>query len=286
MVSDSRTMISVVIPVYKKVDEFIKNLDHNLKHLKKVEVIVVNDDPSASIKDLINKYDVQLLENNKNLGFAGTIDRGIRAAKHNYVFLLNSDVKLLDSSFQKVIEKFEKNPKLFGVAFAQREKDNLIGGKNKLFWSQGLMQHTKADDLTEGETGWVEGGSSVIRKDIYEKIGGFDTIFSPFYWEDIELSYRAKKHGYVAWFDPSVLVEHHHESTIGSFWSKKAISVIATRNQILCSWKNIKDTRLMQHMPYVICYMLKTLLKGDTVFSEGLLKAIPFLFNPRFYKIR
>lgn len=279
-------MISVVIPVYKKVDEFIKNLDHNLKHLKKVEVIVVNDDPSASIKDLINKYDVQLLENNKNLGFAGTIDRGIRAAKHNYVFLLNSDVKLLDSSFQKVIEKFEKNPKLFGVAFAQREKYNLIGGKNKLFWSQGLMQHTKADDLTEGETGWVEGGSSVIRKDIYEKIGGFDTIFSPFYWEDIELSYRAKKHGYVAWFDPSVLVEHHHESTIGSFWSKKAISVIATRNQILCSWKNIKDTRLMQHMPYVICYMLKTLLKGDTVFSEGLLKAIPFLFNPRFYKIR
>ena len=88
--------------------------------------------------------------------------------------------------FQTTIKKFETNEKIFGITFAQKEKDGTTIGKNKLFWNQGLLQHTKADNLIEGETGWVEGGSSIIRKDLYEQIGGFDSIFSPFYWEDIE----------------------------------------------------------------------------------------------------
>ncbi len=279
-------MISVVIPVYKKVDEFITNLGHNLRYLKGCEVIVVNDHPGESIKERLEKYPVQLIENSTNLGFAGAIDKGIRQAKHNYVFLLNSDVKLQDASFASSLKKFEQNTKIFGIAFAQKEGNGSTVGKNKLLWKNGLLMHSKADDLCEGETGWVEGGSSIIRKDVYEEIGGFDTIFSPFYWEDIELSYRARKYGYVSWFDPDVEVMHRHESTIGSFWSKRAISVISTRNQLLCTWKNIPDTNVLQHMSHVIRHMLGTLLKGDTTFFEGLLKALPFLFSPKFYKIR
>lgn len=282
----NRTMITVVIPVYKKVDEFIANLEHNLKFLKGSEIIIVNDDPTASIKDRLKTYVVKLIENPINLGFSGAIDVGIREAKHDYVFLLNSDVRLLDSSFQNTIKKFEQINKLFGIAFAQREKDGGIVGKNKLFWKNGLLQHSKADDLRDGETSWVEGGSSIIRKDIYEKIGGFDTIFSPFYWEDIELSYRAKKHGYISWFDSSVLVEHRHESTIGSYWSKRAISVIATRNQILCSWKFIQAKNVIWHMTYVIYQALLSVLSGNFIFVEGLVRAAPFLFSPKFYKIR
>lgn len=279
-------MISVVLPVYKKVDEFIEKLNHNLKYFKDVEVIVVNDDPTASIKELLKKYDIQLIENSKNLGFGGTVDKGIRAAKNNFVFLLNSDVKLLDSSFQSVVKKFEKNRRLFGIAFAQKERDGSTVGKNKLFWKNGLLTHSKSDNLDEGATGWLEGGSSIIRKDIYEKIGGFDTMFSPFYWEDIELSYRARNYDYISWFDPSVLVEHHHESTIGSFWSKRAISVIATRNQILCTWKFMSFGNLLPNILTLLYQALLSSLRGNFIFAEGLMKALPFLFSPKFYKIR
>ncbi len=296
-------MISVIIPVYKKVDEFINNLDNNLKFLKGCEIIVVNDDPTASIKDRLEKYSVQLIENPKNLGFAVTIDKGIRKAKHNFVFLLNSDVKLLDDSYKTAVRKLEefvptqsrdpdaeaigdKDKKIFGIAFAQKEGDGSIVGKNKIFWRNGLLTHSKADDLAEGETGWVEGGSSIIRKDFYEEIGGFDMIFSPFYWEDIELAYRARIHGYISWFDPNVMVEHRHESTIGSFWSRRAISVIATRNQLLCTWKNIKDTNVLQHISYVTYQVLLSVFRGNLIFAEAFIKAFPSLFSPKFYKIR
>ncbi len=282
----NRTMISVVIPVYKKTEEFLKNLEHNYPLLKGCEIIIINDDPSVSIKDRLKDYGVKLIENQKNLGFAGAIDKGIRNAKHNFVFLLNSDVKLLDSLFNSSVKKLDKNPKLFGIALAQKEGDGSVVGKNKVFWKNGLLMHLKADDLNDGETGWIEGGSSVIRKDIYEKIGGFDTIFSPFYWEDIELSYRARKYGYISWFDPSVLVEHHHESTIGTYWSKRTISVIATRNQILCSWKFINDGNVIWHITTLICQTLLSVLRGNFIFAQGFMKAIPFLFSPKFYKIR
>lgn len=279
-------MISVVIPVYKKVDEFLINLGLNYPLLKGCEIIVVNDDPAESIKVRLQRYDVLLIENPKNLGFAGTVDKGVKASKNNFVFLLNSDVKLFDSSFQFAVKKFEKNTKLFGIAFAQKEVDGSTVGKNKVFWKNGLLMHSKSDDLDEGETGWVEGGSSIIRKDIYEKIGGFDTMFSPFYWEDIELSYRARKYGYVSWFDPSVLVDHQHESTIGAFWSKRAISVIATRNQILCSWKFMSVENMLPHIPTLAYQTLLSVLQGNFIFAQGFMKAIPFLFSPKFYKIR
>ena len=126
----------------------------------------------------------------------------------------------------------------------------------------------------------------MIRKDIYEQIGGFDTIFSPFYWEDIELSYRARKHGFITWFDPSVLVEHHHESTIGSFWNRNEIKTIAYRNQLLCSWKYIRDTNLVMHVIYLKIRGMKSLIHGDLPFLKAYFMAVPLLFQPRFYKIR
>jgi len=279
-------MISVVIPVYKRTQEFLQILEKNYPLLKGCEIIVINDDPTASIKDLIGKYDLQLIENSENLGFAGAIDRGIRIARHNHVFLLNSDVKLLDSTFHTAEKKFEKNDKIFGVAFAQKESGGSTVGKNKVFWKNGLLVHSKTDDLDEGETGWVEGGSSIIRKDFYEKIGGFDTVFSPFYWEDIDLSHRARKYGYIPWFDPSVKVEHHHESTIGSFWSKRAISVIATRNQILCTWKFMNVDNVIRHVATLTYQTLLSILHGNFIFAQGFISAVPFLFSPKFYKIR
>ncbi|QQR63686.1 glycosyltransferase family 2 protein [Candidatus Roizmanbacteria bacterium] len=284
-IEQSLKLISVVIPVYKKVDEFINYLDHNLMYLKDSEIIVINDDPYQSIKNRLSKYNLRLIENSTNLGFAGTIDIGVRLANHNFVFLLNSDVKLLDSSFQTTIKNLRLTKNIRHYFCTEGERRNYYW-KNKLFWNQGLLQHTKADNLIEGETGWVEGGSSIIRKDLYEQIGGFDSIFSPFYWEDIELSYRARKHGYITWFDPTVLVEHHHESTIGAFWSKDQIKTIAYRNQLLCSWKNIKDTRIIFHFLFLISYLIRSIINRDFPFIYGFFKAIPFLFSSRFYKIR
>lgn len=279
-------MISVVIPVYKKTDDFVANLKHNLPYLTGYELIVVNDDPTASIQDQMKAFPVTLIENRTNLGFAGAVNRGIEAGTQPYVLLLNSDVLLSNRDLEKTLAHFKQDDQLFAVALAQKESDGSIVGKNELYWKDGLLQHRRAPDLKPGENGWAEGGSSVFRRDLLQKLNGLDPIYKPFYWEDIELSYRAKKHGYHTIFDPTATVLHHHESTIGTYWSRRAIDVIATRNQILTSWKYLGDTSIPRHCLHLLLHCARSVIAGNFIFVEGLFKAALFLFRPAFYTIR
>src|SRR3990167_8595048 len=103
-------MISVIIPTYKKKGQLLRNLTHNLPYFAECEVIIVNDDPSESlIGDLKVFKGITLLENTKNLGFAGSVNRGIRASKYDCVFLLNSDVLLHDDTFKALTNTFKKH---------------------------------------------------------------------------------------------------------------------------------------------------------------------------------
>lgn len=268
-------MISVVIPTYKNKDQFLENLKHNLIFLKECEIVIVNDNPEQSLIKELNEYkNIVLIENNKNLGFGLAVNIGIQKAKNNIIMLLNDDVILNDESYKKAITDLSNNPKLFGISFAQKEKNESIVGKNIVYWKKGLFFHQQANDLLKGENGWAEGGSCIINKKIFLDLNGFDPIYKPFYWEDIDLSYRAKKAGYSVLFDPEILVEHHHESTIGKFFSKEYIKTISFRNQLLFTWKNTNLGQKIIHfllLPYNILYYV---IKGEFAFVKGFFRAV------------
>jgi len=101
--------ITVVIPVYKKTQEFIANLSHNVPHIKDCDIVVVNDDPEKSIKAELSIFKIiNLIENKKNMGFSGAVNIGVKQVKTPLIMLLNSDVKLLDKSYEKVVRHFEE----------------------------------------------------------------------------------------------------------------------------------------------------------------------------------
>lgn len=263
-------MISVVIPVYKKVGMFLKNLKHNLPFMKDCEVIVVNDDPQESIKKQLDNSPILLIENKKNLGFGGAVNVGVKKARKRYVMLLNSDVILDDDSFRLALDHFKKNKKLFAVSFAQKEKGGSLVGKNTIFWKKGFIQHSAAADIKEGISAWAEGGACIIDKQKFSEFGGFDEIYSPFYWEDIDLSYRAWKSGYEILFDPKIVVEHFHESTIGSYFRPEVIKTISYRNQFIFMWKNISDRPLIwKHLLLLNLNLFLHLLKGDVYSTKS-----------------
>lgn len=268
-------MITVVIPAYKKTDLLVKNLKKNIAFLRNCEIIVVNDDPEASIKRDLKEFSIKLLENKQNLGFGGSINKGVERAKNKYVMLLNTDVVLHDNSFIKALQYFKKNHNLFAVSFAQEELDMSVVGKNKIYFKNGFFHHKKAGDLLPGKNAWAEGGACIIDREKFLRLGGFDLLYSPFYWEDIDVSYRAWKSGYEIFFTPQIKVEHHHESTIGSFFSKKTINTIAYRNQLIFIWKNITDLNLLiLHILLFLPNMIYYLLKQDIIFLKSFLLAL------------
>ena len=262
--------VSIVIPVYKNYDMFYKYLALNKKHFDGCEVIIVNDYPQENITRPVKRiYPASRVFNNqKNLGFAGNVNRGITKAKRNYVFLMNSDVVLKDNAFTIALYLFKKNPRLFAVGFAQKEKDGKVVGANRGYFKSGFVHHAGTRLKKIGSNFWAEGGASMFRKNLLNKLGSFDPLFNPFYWEDIDLSYRAWKAGYQVLFDPEIVVEHHHESTIGKYFDQSKIMKTAFRNQLLFHWKNLTDKDLLNN------HLIRLPLH---IFTPGFFEAVALL---------
>jgi GT2 family glycosyltransferase len=267
--------ISVIIPTYKN-EFFFKNLEHNLSYISDYEVIIVNDNPSYSlVNKLLNYENIKVIENKKNLGFSGAVNKGAHEATGKYLMLLNDDVTLNDKSFEKATLKFQENKNIFAVSFAQRENSGKIIGSNKIFFKNGFLQHDSDSVEKLKLNAWAEGGACLIDKNKFLELGGFDKNFNPFYWEDIDLSYRAYKLGYEIIFDPSIIVNHNHETTIKSAFKNNYIEKIAYRNQLLCIWKNITDKNMLKnHYYHLFKKAIKSLVKLDFNFLNALLLAL------------
>ncbi|MFA6081075.1 MAG: glycosyltransferase family 2 protein [Patescibacteria group bacterium] len=241
--------ISIIIPVYKNYEMFFKFFEINKKYFENCEVIVMNDYPQENITKPVKKIfsDAIVMNNKKNLGFAGNVNRGILKSTRDYVFLMNSDVVLKDDSYLNSLRHFKLDKSLFAVGFAQIEKDNKIVGANRAYFSNGLINHTSLQTTSNGPCPifWAEGGSSIFKKSLFIELGLLDDLYNPFYWEDIDLSYRAWKAGYKILFDQNIKVEHRHESTIGKYFDKSKIIKTAFRNQLIFHWKNLTDKDLI-----------------------------------------
>jgi len=242
--------VSIIIPVYKNYKMFFKYLEINKKYFEGCELIIMNDYPLENITKPVKKIcpEAFVINNKKNLGFAGNVNRGVLRAARNYVFLMNSDVVLKDNSFLKSLEYFKKDQKLFAVGFAQIEKDGKIVGANRSYFKNGLINHFHqpiSNFQQPVSNFWAEGGSSIFKRKFFIDLGLFDKLYNPFYWEDIDLSYRAWKAGYKILYDPNIKVEHHHESTIGKYFDKSKILETAFRNQLIFHWKNLTDKDLI-----------------------------------------
>ncbi len=265
-------MISIVIPVYKNKEEFLNNFRKNLNFLKDKEIIIVNDNPQELIKKdlvLIDKK-IILIENKKNLGFAKSVNLGVKKAKNPYVLLLNSDVVIKNINFENLTKRFRINPKLFAIAFAQIEKSGEIIGKNVIYFKEGLILHRKAKNINPGINAWAEGGAAIFDKKKFLFLSGFDDLYSPFYWEDIDLSYRGWKSGFEIIFDPSTEVYHFHGTTIRKYHQPKFIETTAFKNQLIFIFKNLDISYLfftLLWLPYWIVYFI---IKRKFEFLKGL----------------
>ena len=83
-----------------------------------------------------------------------------------------------------------------------------------------------------------------FRREEFLTLGGFDPLFSPFYWEDVDLSYRARKRGRRIVQVEDARVDHDHGRTIGARFSRAEVATVYERNRLLFTWKNLTDPGL------------------------------------------
>ncbi|OGH16044.1 MAG: hypothetical protein A3C30_00690 [Candidatus Levybacteria bacterium RIFCSPHIGHO2_02_FULL_40_18] len=290
--------IDIVIPNYNGLALLKENLPRTIEEIERYKgLVIVVDDGSdhnefealeAFIKSLSNGS-IILLRNKKNLGFSSTVNRGVAQSKADLVALINTDVKPEKNFLEAAIKDLESDDNLFGVGFLDRSIEDgktVLRGRGLANWEKGFLVH-KRGEVDKTDTFWISGGSSIVRRDLFEKLSGFDTLYGPFYWEDIDLSYRAKKSGYKIKFEPDSIVVHKHaEGAIKKHFTDAHIKTVAYRNQFIFVWKNITDLKLIvSHLFWLPYHLLMSILKLDAPFISGFIFALlrfPIIILRRF----
>ena len=276
--------ISIVIPNYNGENLLKKNLpkvfeaaEHYCKtNDAQIEVIIVDDASTDNsieeIKNQKSKIHIKFFKNNKNLGFSSTVNRGVKEASGEIVVLLNTDVIPQRDFLLPLLQHFE-DEKIFAVGCMDKSVEDskiVLRGRGIGRWERGFLVH-KRGSVNKTSTLWVNGGSGAFRKSIWQKLGGFDPLYNPFYWEDIDLSYNALKSGYKILFEPKSIVVHEHEKgAINQKYSKFQIKTIAYKNQFIFVWKNATDLSLQfLHIFWLPYHFIKALGRGDLAFFLG-----------------
>lgn len=246
--------ISIIIPNWNGRRLLEKNLPAVLA-AGPDEVIVVDDaSEDNSVSFLKKKYPkVKIVQHEKNSGFASSCNDGVAASMGEIIVLLNSDVIPEKDLFEFFLPHF-KDPRVFAVSFNESQ-----WSWARICWKGGFVEHEPGPKPDKTHiTAWASGGSGAFRKSVWEELEGFDTLYKPFYWEDVDLSYRAWKRGYKVLWEPKAVVNHKHEGIIGAHFSKSYINSISQRNQLIFIWKNITDLRMSFKHRLFLVWRLKS----------------------------
>ena len=271
--------ISVVIPNFNGERILAKNLPKVLDAFPKSEITVIDDASLDNSVNLIEKKfkEIKLIKNKKNLGFARSVNRGVEESEGRYVILLNSDVSPKKINLGILMNHF-KDPSVFAVGFLDisHEGGKLHKrGRGGAVFQKGFLYHFALKTIDK-ETLWVSGGSGIFDKQKFLQLSGFDPVYAPFYWEDIDLSYRAAKKGYKVYFEPEAEVDHfHEEGAIKKTRSESFINKVSYKNQFLFVWKNIDDPFLIiLHIFWLPYHFIKALVALNLDFFYGFIWAL------------
>ncbi len=220
--------------------------------------VIVADDHSSddSIEFLCNQHpEVRVLALPK-LGFGGVCNTAVEAAETEAVVLLNNDVVVTPDFLPPLLDDLTP-PDVFAVGCKFLNPDgsltNALGNRTSGEWRGGLLQihHETRPELLKETCPqlYANGGGMAFRRKSWLDLGGFDHLFQPFYWEDVDIGYRAWARGWRVLYEPASVVYHNQGSTIsGKVYRPAQVELLSAKNAILFAWKNLLDARMFRRV--------------------------------------
>ncbi|RYD97151.1 MAG: glycosyltransferase family 2 protein [Sphingobacteriales bacterium] len=276
--------LSVVIPNYNGISllpETLPTVFDALRTLPFPSEVIVSDDASTDgSPEWVEAHypDVRIVRAEKNGGFSRTANRGVAAARHELVLLLNSDVKLTPGYFDAQLPFFEK-PDTFGtMGRIVGWEDDVVQEGAKYPYFHGVKIKTSGNYLLEDEADmrdglesiYLSGANMLFRRSYYDAVGGLNELFSPFYVEDYELCLRAWRSGYTCYYVHASVCRHRTSSTIRTQARKREIAIIYNRNKMLLHALHLPRRKRYLYFLQLIPETMYRLLGGQWTFVQAL----------------
>ena len=219
--------------------------------------IIVADNASAdgSVELLQRDYaEVRLIRLERNTGFTGACNAGLRAAEGEFLVLLNNDTEAAPDWLAEVHAAFERHPEAGLVASKMLlyDRRNVLHTAGDIFkadgtpGNRGVWQEDRGQ-YAEGPVFSANGGSAAYRRAMLDQIGLLDEDFF-FSCEDVDLAWRAQLAGWRTVFAPRAVVYHKLAATGGgttaSFYDGRNFIYLLVKDVPGCIWR--------RHWPQIV----------------------------------
>jgi GT2 family glycosyltransferase/glycosyltransferase involved in cell wall biosynthesis len=256
----NQPLVSVVLVNFRGAHDTLEAIS-GLKALNwpkdALEIVVVDNASGDDSLEILRSGapDVVLVESDSNSGFAGGCNLGVRRSSGEIVAFLNNDAKPDPDWLARGVETLMSGPRVGAVASRVLDWEGKTidyAGAGLTWYGMGyrpLSGHpaNRKIEATRGPVLFGTGSAMIVRRDVYEELGGFDEDFFMFF-EDVDFGWRLNLRGYEYLYEPDSLVFHKHHQSMKGVGSHKE-EYLLERNALMCLYKNLGQEKLRTILP-------------------------------------
>ncbi|MFY0518394.1 glycosyltransferase [Lysinibacillus sp. UGB7] len=210
--------VSIIIPVYNQWNYTYTCLKSILTHTRNVPYeVIIADDMSTDETVEISGYveNIKVIRDGENRGFLLNCNNAAKSADGNYIFFLNNDTQVQEGWLDSLVELIESDNRIGMVGSKLVYPDGRLQEAGGIIWNDASgWNYGRLDDPSKPEYNYVKevdyvsGAAIMLRKELWDTIGGFDERYVPAYFEDSDLAFEVRKHGYKVMLQPKSVVVH------------------------------------------------------------------------------
>lgn len=239
-------MISAVVPTCRGRARLERNLGSvaaSLQAAGEAWEIVVVDDGGGGLGDLPRAARSVVLAENR--GYGPAVNAGAASARGDYLLVLNDDVRLEPGTVAALRARFP-DPTLFAAVPEVRSPLAACGdeGGKAGRIEAGLLEIREVAADRPHPTLYPVGCCFLCRRGTFLDLGGYDDVFAPFFWEDVDLGYRAWSRGLRTLHVPEAGCDHEGSATLRERRTLEERERIGFRNRVLFHLRNLRDPQL------------------------------------------
>ncbi len=241
----NKKQVTVIIPNYNGL-RFMEPCLNALENqtCQDFRVLVVDNGSADGSAAWLMERGVPTICLEKNTGFCGAVNAGIRASDTPFVLLLNNDTVVHTDFVEELLKEIRRSRRIFAVSgkIIQMDHKELMDDAGDMYSVLGWAYQRGVGRSSSGYNRPMEifsacACAAIYRREVFEKIGYFDEMHFA-YLEDIDVCYRAKISGWHNRYCPTAIVYHMGSATSGSKYNPFKVR-LAARNNVYLNYKNM-----------------------------------------------
>jgi GT2 family glycosyltransferase len=281
--------VSVIILTWNGLELVKECVSHVIEHIGRWkiprEIILVDNGSSDDTVSFVREKwpFLKVIAFDSNLGFGRANNRAVHETAYETLLFLNNDL-VLEESFIEPLWDALQDPTVFAVApkMLRWDKKTVDDGLRYADFYSGLFD-VKLDVAPEKidkkhTVTFFCGACFLCKKELFRALGGFDELYTPYAWEDLDLGYRAWKRGYRIIYEPRSVCYHKREATTRTLFSNIFFVSLMWRNKFIFMWKNITYPEYFnEHLRLLPLKLCKFLFNGRWRYVLGFMRALPHI---------